>query len=384
MAAGGNKTSPQSPSPVIFARNFFRALNDSGAVNGNNLIVSPVAARSAMTLVLMGSGGKSADELRSGLLLGTVRKLEIARQHAEFLNTDCVCNPKGVSMRLATGLYVKHDQQLHADFNLKAVQFFNAQADGLNFADAAAAMQHVNKWLERQTFYTVRHLLSPASFNPNSSVILVNSLYFRAKWATRFSVERTAIDDFRINQNQRMMVPMMRQEGQFRFGESRRLKSRILQMPFEESDIYMLFIVPHAVNGLAALESKLSKLDLNEVARKAVMHDVDVTLPKFKIECEVDLKLPLQKLGVRRIFEPGAADLSRLFAKKSPHRITEARQKVSLNVNEAGCGTADHTQGRVAAAKVNPERKVFKANQPFVFAIRSNKTVYFVGHFLKP
>ncbi|EDW58701.1 serine protease inhibitor 42Dd [Drosophila virilis] len=384
MASGGTIIPPPSLSQIFFARNFFRALNEEEEVRVNNLIISPTAARSAMTLVFMGAGGKCADELRSGLILGFAKKLEIAKQHAEFISKDCVCSDKGVSMRIATGLYVKQDQELRPDFNLQAGEFFNTQADSLNFADAEGAMRQVNKWLERQTFNTVRDLLTPASFNVESNVILVNSLYFRAKWTKQFSVERTSLGDFAISEEQKMQLPMMRQAGQFRYGESRKLKSRILQLPFDESDVNMLLILPDETMGLAELESKLGEIDLNEVALKSVMHDVDITVPRFKFECDIDLKVPLKKLGIKRIFEKSAADLSGLFAKKSPQLITEARQKLYLNVNEAGCEIDANTPAETSTETSNPERKVFTADHPFVFAIRNFKSVYVVGHFVRP
>ncbi|KAL7736203.1 hypothetical protein ACLKA6_003743 [Drosophila palustris] len=384
MASGGAIIPPPTPSSLLFARNLFRALNEPEEIRAKNIIVSPTAARSAMTLVFMAAGGKTADELRSGLLLGTDMKLEIAKQHAEFLSKECVCGDKGVSMRPATGLFVNNHLDLVPDFNMQAMEYFNTQADTLNFCDAQNALRHVNKWIERQTFHTIRDLFSPASFSQETSIILVNSLYFRGKWAKRFSVERTSLDDFWINDNQRMQVLMMRQIGQFRYGESRKLKSRILQLPFEDSDITMLFIVPFDINGLAELEMKLQDFDLNEVAMKSIMHDVDIMVPKFRVECDIDLKIPLHKLGVTRVFKRGSADLSGLFAKKSSELTTQARQKIYLNFNEAGCESDANAPFRPAKINKNPERKIFKANHPFVFAIRNSRNAYFVGHFIKP
>jgi len=49
-------------------------------------------------------------------------------------------------------------------------------------------------------------------------------------------------------------------------------------------------------------------------------------------------------LGVTRVFEPGNADLSGLFAKKSSGLITEAKQKLYLNVNEVGCESDANTR----------------------------------------
>ncbi|ALC40702.1 Spn47C [Drosophila busckii] len=384
MAAAGTVLPPLSATPMVFARNFFRALNEADEAQVTNLINSPAAARSGLTLIFMAAGGKSADELRQGLLLGAGKKLDIAKQHADFWSKECTCSDKGVALRLANGLYVQHDQQLQPQFNVQSQEFFNATAQALNFTDAEAAMRQVNNWLELQTFHTVRDLLSPAVFHAESSVILVNSLYFRAKWANGFSLERTALGDFWINEAQRMQLNMMRQVGQFRYGESKKLQAQILQLPFEESDMYMLFIVPQSITGLAALEEKLAGFDMNEVAARSIMQEVDITVPKFKLESDIDLKVPLQKLGIKRIFERGNADLSALFAPGSSQLLTEARQKVFLSVNEAGCDADASTPLKAAAASVNPERKYFKADRPFVFAIRSNKNVFFVGHFVKP
>ncbi|KAH8407539.1 hypothetical protein KR222_005052, partial [Zaprionus bogoriensis] len=424
MAAAGTILPPQSLSSVFFAKNLFRAFNEVEEVNAN-LIVSPAAARSAMTLVFMASAGKSAEELRYGLLLGPAKKLEIAKQHAKFLSDDCVCEDKGVSIRLATRLYVNADQELKADFNTNAMEFFNAQVDSLNFTDSEAAVLQANKWLEKQMFKAVRSLLNPASFTPKSSVVLVNSLFFRAPWATHFLEANTALDDFWINKKQRMHVSMMRQVGRFRYGKSHKLRAQILQLPFANSDITFLIILPREIDGIRKLEKTLKDFDLNEVAMRSVMHDVDVSIPKFRIEGDIDLKIPLVKvshriihdiesdiifktnfqMGITSIFAAGTADLSDLFAKKSPDLITESRQKVFLDVGEAGVCTLSKARklilpfhhmlypssfffslaGNVELnAFTDPDRKFFKANRPFVFAIRNNRTVYFVGHFVKP
>ncbi|EDW08092.1 serine protease inhibitor 42Dd [Drosophila mojavensis] len=384
MAHGGPLLTPPTPNQILFARNFLRVVNKNEELRAQNLLISPAGARSALTLVFMAAGGKTASELRSGLMLGPAKKMAIAKQHAESISKDCVCNEKGASIRLATGLYITNEQDLHPNFNSQAGEFFNTRADTLNFLDAVGSMHQVNSWLQRQTFNTVHKLLTPDAFTLESRIFLVNTVYFRAKWTKRFPEKNTMLGDFTISAEQKMQLPMMRQIGEFRFGESKKLNSRILQLPFEESDLSLLLILPLEELGISELESKLEKFDLNEVAQKSVMHDVDVTLPRFKIECDVDLKEPLKKLGVKRIFKNGVADLKGLFAKKAPHPITEARQKLSLSINEAGCTTNIDESTKNRFVKANPERKVFVADHPFVFAIRNNKIVYFVGHFVRP
>ncbi|XP_017037047.2 serine protease inhibitor 42Dd [Drosophila kikkawai] len=382
MASGGTTAPSLSASPIVFARNLFRAINEDAPPM--NLLVSPAAARSAMTLVFMGAGGKSADELRSNLILGAAKKQEIAKQHAETWSRECSCAEKGVALQLVTRLYVDEEVNVRPDFNPQAEEFFNATADSLNYTDAEGSTKKVNKWLEKQTFYTVRNFLTPEVFNTESSVILVNSLFFRAKWSHGFPLDATSLGDFWINPRQRMEVNMMRQIGQFRYGESKKLKSQILQLPFERSNMTMLIILPKPIDGLSRLEGKLRELDLNEVAARTHLNEVEVTLPKFRIECDIDLKVPLQKLGINSVFEPGQADLSGIFGKNSPQRISEARHKLFLLVNEAGCETAPETKTKTKRVKKNADRKTFKVDRPFVFAIRNQKNVFFVGHFIKP
>lgn len=382
MASGGTTAPSLSASPIVFARNLFRALNDE--VPPVNMMVSPAGARSAMTLVFMGAGRKSADELRSKLILGVSNKSEVAKQHAESWTDECSCAKKGVALRLVTRLYVNEEEKIRTDFNDMALEFFNAEAYSLNYLNPEDSVKKVNKWLEKQTFYTVRNLFTPEVFNSDSSVILVNSLFFRAKWNKIFPQQLTQIDDFWINPRQRMEVSMMRQIGQFRYGESKKLKSQILQLPFERSNVTMMIILPTAIDGLPELEEKLGQLDMNEVAAKSLMKEVDVTIPKFRIECTVDLKVPLQKMGINSVFDAGQADLSDLFEMKTPQKISEARHKVFLNVTEFGCEVAPEAEVQPEVLKKNPDRKFFKADRPFVFAIRDKKNVYFVGHFVKP
>ncbi|EDV56544.1 serine protease inhibitor 42Dd [Drosophila erecta] len=382
MTSGGTTAPSLSASPIVFARNLFRVLNDE--VPPANMMVSPAGARSAMTLVFMGAGGKSADELRSKLILGVANKSEVARQHAESWSDECSCAKKGVALRLVTRLYVNEEEKVRTDFNTLALEFFNAEVHSLNYLNPEDSVKKVNKWLEKQTFYTVRNLFTPEAVNPDSSVILVNSLFFRAKWSKIFPLQLTEVEDFWINLRQRMELSMMRQIGQFRYGESKKLKSQILQLPFERSNVTMMIILPTAIDGLAKLEEQLGLLDMNEVAAKSLMKEVDVTIPKFRIEYSVDLKVPLQKMGINSVFEAGQANLSGVFEKKSPQRISEARHKVFLNVTEFGCEVAPESDVQPEVPKKNPDRKVFKADRPFVFAIRDKKNVYFVGHFIKP
>jgi len=146
----------------------------------------------------------------------------------------------------------------------------------------------------------------------------------------------------------------------------------------------MVIILPNKVDGLAALEEKLSQkdTDLKSLVENLYQAEVTVALPKFRIESTIDLNEVLPKLGMSRIFD-GRAELGGLLANNEPLVVSKAIQKAFIEVNEEGAEAAAAT-GFVAVATLsivhvqNPER--FEADHPFVLVIKNGQSdVLFVG-----
>jgi serpin B len=105
--------------------------------------------------------------------------------------------------------------------------------------------------------------------------------------------------------------------------------------------------------------------------------EVHVTIPKFKIEAEYELKEQLSKLGMTQVFT-SAADLSGIDGKKDLE-VSKVIHKAVVEVNEEGSEAAAAT-----AIIVNESVAVvyeFRADHPFTFFIRDNRNgmILFVG-----
>jgi serpin B len=59
----------------------------------------------------------------------------------------------------------------------------------------------------------------------------------------------------------------------------------------------MVILLPNEIDGLAALEQKLPELDLKEILHRMRREEVEVSLPKFKLEKFIDLNDALKKVG---------------------------------------------------------------------------------------
>lgn len=72
----------------------------------------------------------------------------------------------------------------------------------------------------------------------------------------------------------------------------------MLELPYEGGESSFLIVLPNQIDGIELLENQLADPTLlNEAVGKMYNAEVDVYLPKFKIETTIDLKDVLTKVS---------------------------------------------------------------------------------------
>lgn len=72
----------------------------------------------------------------------------------------------------------------------------------------------------------------------------------------------------------------------------------MLELPYEGGESSFLIVLPNQIDGIELLENQLEDPTLlNEAVGKMYNAEVDVYLPKFKIETTIDLKDVLTKVS---------------------------------------------------------------------------------------
>ena len=113
-------------------------------------------------------------------------------------------------------------------------------------------------------------------------------------------------------------------------------------------------------------------------------HQVDVWLPKFKMEERYELKELLTALGMGQAFSD-AADFSAMTEDKEPICIGSVVHKTFLEVDEEGAEAAAATGVTMVYATAlptqEPPRAEFHADRPFLFFILDDATgaILFMG-----
>jgi len=383
MAAAGTIAPSASASRHTFARNLFAEIAPNHL--DENVIYSPASIQSCLTLAFLGAEGQTEEEMRKGLVLGEGTKQSISENYAKFIESSFQTkkDEKKPVLQMANNIFLNDQIGVSSEFQKMANSNFDSPIEKLNMSDALNAVKKINSWVEMKTNNKIQNLLQADAVNSETNAILVNAIYFKGLWEKQFSDISTHKSQFHLNANQQTEVDMMYNDDLYNYVELKDLDATAIEMKYENSDLSMMIILPNQMNGLKSLESKLNNIDLNEISRQMQMLDVDVFLPKFKIEFDIDLKEPLKKLGMSSMFDNNA-NFKGIFETGAPQqRISEVRHKAYLSVNEAGSEAAAATYLKIVPMSLNLQQKRFVADHPFAFAIKDSKAVYFAGHVIK-
>lgn len=152
----------------------------------------------------------------------------------------------------------------------------------------------------------------------------------------------------------------------------------------------MIVLLPKEIEGLAGLEAKLTFQNLQQWIGSLKHEDeVKVYLPRFKTTSQFQLNGTLSEMGMPSAFDRDAADFSGMTDSEDLF-ISAVIHKAFVDVNEEGTEAAAATGVAVAVTAAPVEEPkvppVFRADHPFVFMIRDNRTraILFLGRIVNP
>jgi serpin B len=166
-----------------------------------------------------------------------------------------------------------------------------------------------------------------------------------------------------------------------------------LEMSYERGAFSMIVLLPDAVDGLSALEDRLSADMLARTTSALVARRVGVALPKFEVNPPESMPLShvLEGLGMRAAFDRRRADFTGIANPPDPEDrlfVREVFHKAFVKTDEKGTEAAAAsavTMPRVASMPLE-EPIPFRADHPFLFLMRDKASglVLFMGRVADP
>ncbi|XP_010294967.1 PREDICTED: alpha-1-antitrypsin-like [Phaethon lepturus] len=364
------------PSNTEFAFRFYRQATTQEP--GKNIFFSPVSISTAFALLALGSRATSQAQVLEGLAfnLTNTREEEI---HNGFRHLLLFLNRPGSQVQLSMGNTLFMDKHLKPlnTFLKDIKKLYKGKVVSSNFQNSTEAKKEINDHIRNKTHGNINQILK--DLDPNTLMVIVNYIYFKAYWENPFNIKGTHKDYFHVNMKNSVEVKMMTRDGFYKTYSDRKLSCKVVQIPYK-GDVAALFILPNE-RKMKQLEDALTKDIVSRWEKSLQRRRIELYIPKLSISSTYDLKKLFMNLGVTDVFSD-RADLSGITGKPDV-KVSKAAHKALLEVHENGTEAAAVTGTDFLPHSVPP---VVKFNRPFLLLIvdQYTQSILFMGKIVNP
>ena len=266
----------------------------------------------------------------------------------------------GARLRAGNALWGQRDLAWNAAFLARLASAYRAPLHEADFAGASeAARTEINAWVKSQTAGKIPELLTPGLVQPDTRLVLVNALHFKAPWVEPLT--ELGARPFTTSSGQKLDVPTLGgSDIRPWFDHDGRLGTALF---CEGMDFALVLVQPKVATATAPVPVSVFRDVL-----AAGVAPVTVQLPAWKLKLRVMLTDILLQLGVRLAFDADRADFSgitdaeRLYLDFVVHEAT-------IEVNAKGIEAAAATAAGMRAAGAPAEPETLVLDRPFSYAL---------------
>jgi len=361
-----------------FAFDLYSELDKS---ENGNIFYSPYSISAALAMTYEGARGQTADEMKS---VFHFPESNILRPNFAAIYNDI--NKKDKPYKLSTGnaLWVQQDYKFLDEYLSTVEKYYGGKAANADFVrETEKSRQTINTFIEEQTNNKIKDLIPPGILDASTVMVLTNAIYFKGTWTWEFGKSDTSEQDFKTTPTNVVKTPMMymkNEKAKLNYADVGDLQ--ILELPYKGEEISMLILLP--TENLDSIESSLTAEKLKEWKSQMKEDKLDaIYLPKFEFDTKYFMKETLSKMGMPTAF--GNADFSGMDGTKSLF-IDAVIHQAFVKVDEEGTEAAAATAVIMAETTAVMQRKIFKADHPFIFIIQEKETgnILFLGRVTDP
>jgi serine protease inhibitor len=344
-----------------------------------NICISPYSTATVLHMVNNGAAGKTKTEMQQVLGTTGLSFSDINAANRDIAQSLARENTPHVTLTTANAIWYRQDSQVKATFIGTNEQFYGATVEALNFADPHA-VDVINAWASDKTQGKIRRIADGMIDPVNTEMFLANAIYFKGKWSSPFAVKDTKEQPFHLRGGDEKMVPMMSRTETFLYRHGPGYQA--VWLPYEGMHQAMYVFLPDANSSPETVLGALSGENWQRAIKSGSLK-IKLMLPKFKVEYSVELRQPLESLGMKAAFSASSANFSGIAPKLF---ISSARHKTFVEVKEEGTEAAGVTGLAAELASLPREPYPMVVDRPFLFFIEDTQTqtILFMGVVFDP
>ncbi|XP_076831969.1 serpin peptidase inhibitor, clade F (alpha-2 antiplasmin, pigment epithelium derived factor), member 2b [Brachyhypopomus gauderio] len=326
-----------------------------------NVIISPLSVSLALSQLALGARNETEEMLLQSLHAETMPCYQKTLKHL-------LHHVRKNHLHIASRIYLGSGFQPKQEFLQASLEIYDSEPT------AMPELDEINEWVEKSTNSCITDFLSSLPANP--VMMLINAVHYKGQWLTRFDPRFTTSEPFYIDKTQMVNVDMMlgpkHPLSVFTHNE---LDAQVARFPFV-GNMSMVVVLP--LTGHVNMSAIAANLDISDLySRFPRERNMQVKLPKFKLDFSQELEEALTSMGLRELFSsPNLAGIA-----EGPLLVSSVQHKSSMEINEEGAEAAAATS--VVISRSNPS---FTVNHPFFLALveDSTQTPLFMGVIANP
>lgn len=322
-----------------------------------NTLISPYSTLYAVGMALNGASGETLSEFEAAI--GMKR---------EEINGFAESNlKKREELSLANGIWFQEKESLKVEeaFLEESRKRYAAEVKKAPFDEETR--QEINSWVKERTRGRIPSLVD--RIEDDVVMYLVNALAFDGKWEEAYEKEAVMKEAFTNHKGETKEVDMMMSEEEAYIEEE---EAKGFLKPYQGGRYAFAALLPNEGMSIFDYVKKLEGKRLTEMLNKIESTTVEVGIPKFKSEYEVELKESFQNMGVKTAFNSGLANFKKMAISDKNLFISRILHKTFVEVNEegtkAGAATAVEMK-KEAMALPSEDGKEVILDRPFVYMI---------------
>ncbi|GAB3734134.1 serpin family protein [Spirosoma lituiforme] len=345
-----------------------------------NIVISPLSLHVALGMILNGANGQTAQEIQKTLHLDTQTLAEANATYNNLMTNLPKADPK-VTLTLANSVWYRNTFSVENAFQDLLKQTFYAELSAQDFTNPAT-VNTINNWASQKTNGKISKVID--QIQPDNVMFLMNALYVKGDWQTRFDATKTIDSPFKLVSDATTNVRMMRLNSQL--NRAFRSTYTAFELPYgaarTDGPAYVMTVLLPAQSTTAdAVINNMTSSEWAQLQKEMTPGLFDIGLPKFTLNYEINLNKALTTMGMPTAFTD-RADFTKINS-KGGLTLSFVKQNTFVAVDEQGTEAAAVTTGGISTTSV-PLPTL--CDRPFVFVIheKSTGTVLFIGKIADP
>ncbi|NP_001166531.1 pigment epithelium-derived factor precursor [Cavia porcellus] len=340
-----------------------------------NVLLSPLSVATALSALSLGAEQRTEATIHRALYYDMISNPDIHSTYKELLAT--VTAPQ---KNLKSASRIVFERKLRIKSSLVALleKSYSTRPRILT-GNPRIDLQEISNWVQAQMKGKITR--STREVPSGISILLLGVAYFKGQWVTKFDSRKTSLQDFHLDEERTVKVPMMSDpKAIIRYGLDTDLNCKIAQLPLTGSMSIIFFLPMRATQNLTMIEESLTSEFVHDINRELKAVQAVLSIPRLKLSFEGELTKSLQEMKLHSLFE--SPDFSKITGK--PIKLTQVEHRAGFEWNEEGApGTSTNSDLQPTGFTFSLD---YHLNQPFIFVLRDTDTgaLLFIGKILDP